>query len=555
MPDLPDQNPPEDQDSSLGQETPLNDLSQPPKPEAPPGREPETPPVSPPFLETPSVEEKPGFVSPPSSEAPSVSGAEKELSFQPGLSSSEVPSSQPPLPGESPPAGEPPPAEPAEVLRFEEESKLGGLKKILLPLFVLILLVGAGFLVVRFLLPRFTQPAEVTLTYWGLWETDVTMKGVIDDWEKDNPHIKISYLRNAKQDYRERLQSALARGEGPDIFRFHNTWVPMLKNELDPVPATVMDATAFEAAFYPVIKTDLRSGTNYMGIPLEIDTLALFYNEAIFQAAGKAPPTTWDELRSLASALTVRDEQGKIKTAGAALGTTANVEHWSDILALMMVQNGVNLSSPTDNLARDALIYFTLFSLTDRVWDNTLPSSTLAFATSKLAMYFGFSWDVFEIQSINPDLAFKVVPAPQLAGTNINWASYWVEGVSSKSKNKEAAWKFLKYLTSSEVMQKLYQAESQTRLFGEPYSRIEMADLIKSDPMVAPFLQQAASAQSWYLASRTYDNGINDKMIKYYEDAVNAVNEGDDPEEVLTTVALGVSQLLSQYGLGSYTAR
>jgi len=44
-------------------------------------------------------------------------------------------------------------------------------------------------------------------------------------------------------------------------------------------------------------------------------------------------------------------------------------------------------------------------------------------------------------------------------------------------------------------------------------------------------------------------------MIKYFEDAVNAVNAGDTSEEALSTAASGVSQLLSQYGLGSYTVR
>ncbi len=505
-----------------------------PLPESPtPEMPPSSPPVEPPPAPFPEVEVMP--------EVPSMVSPQPE--------------STPP----SPPAPEPPPTEPppgkSEILQLEDESRFGSLKKIILPFLVLLLIIGGIIAAIRFGLPRLQKPSEVTLVYWGLWEPDTVMKQVITDWENDHPGIKVNYVRNSKNEYRERLQSALARGEGPDIFRFHNTWIPMLKNELDSVPASVMDASSFEATYYPVARTDLRSGTDYLGIPLEIDTLTLFYNEEVFRAAGKTPPTTWDELRTLASALTVRDEQGEIKTAGAALGLTGNVEHWSDILGLMMLQNGANLAAPTGKLAEDALTYFTLFSRVDRVWNETLPSSMLAFATGKLAMYFGFSWDVFEIKNINPDLEFKVVAAPQLSDTEVNWASYWVEGVSKKSKNQEQAWEFLKYLSSREVMQKLYQAESQTRLFGEPFSRIDMADLIKSDPMAAPFIEQASLAQSWYLASRTFDNGINDRMIKYFEDAVNAVNDGDTSAEALLTASEGVSQLLSQYGLGSYTAR
>jgi hypothetical protein len=44
-------------------------------------------------------------------------------------------------------------------------------------------------------------------------------------------------------------------------------------------------------------------------------------------------------------------------------------------------------------------------------------------------------------------------------------------------------------------------------------------------------------------------------MIKYFEDAVNGVNSGKSSAEALSITAQGVSQLLSQYGLGNYTVR
>jgi multiple sugar transport system substrate-binding protein len=246
--------------------------------------------------------------------------------------------------------------------------------------------------------------------------------------------------------------------------------------------------------------------------------------------------------------LTVRDAAGKIQTAGAALGITSNVDHWSDILGLMLLQNGADPANPTNNLAEDTLTFYTLFSRSDRVWDETLPSSTYYFASGRLAMYFGPSWRVFEIKALNPNLKFRVIPVPQLPGVNLTWASYWVEGVNKKSKYPTEAWEFLKFLSTPEVMQKLYQAQSKLRLFGEPYSRTDMADLLKKEPYVGVFIEQAPKAKSWYLCSRTSDNGINDKIIKYYEDAVNAVNEGASPKEALATVAQGVAQVLSQYG-------
>lgn len=473
-----------------------------------------------------------------------VAGEETPPTEEPSL---EIPTTEMP-PVETPPS-EPP--GPIEAFSVEKKSPLGAVKKIIPLILGLILVIGLVFLIVKIVLPRFQKPTEVTLTYWGLWEPESVMREVIADWNKDHSNVKVNYSMQSKLQYRERVQSALARGEGPDIFRYHVTWLPMLRNQLDPVPTEVMSSSQFEATFYPVAATQLRSGTSYLGIPLGIDTLVLFYNKDIFQTAGKTPPTTWDELRRVALELTTHDERGQIQTAGVALGTTNNIEHWSDILGLMMLQNEADLAYPTGPLAEDALTFYTIFNKTDRVWDMTLPNSTLAFANGKLAMYFGYSWDIFEIKNINPDLEFGVVQSPQLTGTNITWASFWVEGVNNKSESKDEAWEFLKFLASKEALTKLYQAESQLRLFGEPYSRVEMASQAKTNPLISSFVDQAPQAQTWYLCSRTYDNGINDKMIDYFKDAVNAVNANEDVADALATAASGIAQLLSQYGLAT----
>lgn len=434
----------------------------------------------------------------------------------------------------------------------EFSQKRAGLKKILLILAVVLLFGGIAALFLGTILPRLRGISSgAVLTYWGVWEPAEVMEGIISEYQKSHPKVKVNYVQNlgeSAKNYRERLQAAITRGEGPDIFRYHNTWLPMFKDSLALVPSSVMDTTAFESLFYPVAKSDLKNGSGYVGIPLEIDNLALFYNEDIFAAAGKMPPTTWEDFRKLARELTVRDSSGKIQTAGAALGITSNVDHWSEILGLMMLQNGASLSNPNDNRAQDALSYFTVFSRSDRVWEKGLPPSTYYFASGRLAMYFGPSWRIFDIKALNQNLKFKVISVPQLSGTNMTWASYWVEGVSSKSKYLKEAWEFMKYLSQKETMEKLYQSQSHLRLFGEPYSRTDMAELLKSEPFVGTFIQQAPQAKSWYLCSRTFDNGINDLIIKYYEDAVNSVNGGGNVGAALATVAQGVAQVLGRYG-------
>ncbi len=427
----------------------------------------------------------------------------------------------------------------------------GGAKRILGVLILLIVLAGAGFFAFKYLGKFFTGLKSTTITYWGLWENDEVFKSLIAEYKKNHPKIDIVYSKQSPKQYRERLQAAIKRGDGPDIFRFHNTWVPMLKEELTPAGKTGYSVADFQQIFYPVANKDLVVGGKVYGVPLMFDGLALYYNEDLLRAAGVTPPTSWEAFRTAALTLTVKDQTGKIVTAGAALGSTGNIEHFSDILGVMMLQNGADLKNPVGKEAQDALSFYHLFAeKPNNTWDETLDNSILSFANGKVAFIFAPSWQVFNIREINPNLKFQIIPIPQLPGTNVSWASYWVEGVSSKSKFEDESWEFLKFISSKESMISLYTeiTKLKERPFGEPYSRIDLAQTVINDPLVGAYIRQAPAADTFYLASRTFDNGINDHMIKYLEDGVNSLGKGVSIQGALETAAKGFQQVLSQYG-------
>ena len=429
-------------------------------------------------------------------------------------------------------------------------------KIILIILLVIGILVGLFFAAKYFLGNKFPTGSSPDITWWGLWEDETAISTIISEYEAKNPSVKIKYVRQSKEDYRERLTNSLAKGTGPDIFRFHNTWTPMFKNDLDKMPSTIYTFSDFAKDYYPVAVSDLTVGSSLVGIPLEYDGLSLYINEEIFEKNGKSVPKDWNELRRVARELTYKDEMSNITQSGVALGRTENVDHWPEILGLMMLQNGVDLTNPTGKLAEDAIQFYTLFSTVDGVWDSTLPSSTVAFASGKVAMYFAPSWRSFEIRLQNPNLRFKTVPVPQLPKTTANetdvtYASYWAEGVWAKSKNKQAAWDFLKYLSSKENLESFYNEASKTRMFGEPYPRVDMGPLLSEHPIIGSTVNQAKTGQTWFLQSKTWDGptGINSQINKYFEDAINSVISGTDAGKALTTVSDGVFQVLSQYGI------
>ena len=427
------------------------------------------------------------------------------------------------------------------------------LRLILILLLVVAVVVGLIFAAGKFLGKKTVETK--TITWWNLWEDDSIIKPLIQEYEAKNPNVKINYVKQSPQDYRERLASALAKGEGPDIFVFHNTWVPLLARDLDSVPPQVMSSADMAQNYYYVISADLTSQGRILGIPLGYDALTLFINEDLFKEAGLNPPTTWVELRDDAKLLT-KVVDGRIVQSGVALGRTENVDHWQEILALMMIQNGINFTNPDPSLVENSLLFFNIFSKSDKVWDETLPPSTEAFAAGKLAMYFGPSWRAFNIKESNPNLNFRTVPLPQIPKENpdepdISYATYWSQGVWIKSKNKDLAWDFLKFISSRDSLEKMFKQASLVRGFGEAYPRSDMSNLLLEHPILGSVVKLAPDAKSWYLASRTFDGptGINSQLSKYFEDAINALNDNQDSKRASETLIQGIKQVLTQYGL------
>lgn len=419
---------------------------------------------------------------------------------------------------------------------------------------VLSLAIILGFLFWKFgqNIPFFQQQAQkgpISLTYFGLWEEDNLIKPVILEYQKQNPNVVINYVRQSSINYRTRVQTQIREGVGPDVFRIHNSWMPMFASDLAPAPQDVFTLTDYRSLYYPVAQDSLVKNNQILASPMEVDGLALFINEEMLNGIGGKVPTNWQEFIDMATKMTVKDATG-IKTSGAAMGSTGNVDHWPDLLGLLLLQQpGVNLNNVATPQVAEVIRFYTGF-VTDpkrKTWDTNLPSSTQMFASGRLGFYFAPSWRAHELRIANPNLKFKVVPVPQLSDNRVSYASFWAEAVAKNSKNPIEAWKFVKFLTAAPSERLAYQQASQIRLFGEPYSLTSLSGELSNDPIVGAFVKQGSIYKSWYLSSNTFDIGLNDEMIKYWEDGINSTLAGTDPQAALQTVDKGVQAVLDKY--------
>jgi multiple sugar transport system substrate-binding protein len=74
-----------------------------------------------------------------------------------------------------------------------------------------------------------------------------------------------------------------------------------------------------------------------------------------------------------------------------------------------------------------------------------------------------------------------------------------------------------------------------------------MINLLAQDEYLGAIVKQADNFLSLPLVSRTFDNGLNDEIIKYLENAINSTIQGVSYEEAFNTAKKGVDQVINKY--------
>ena len=423
----------------------------------------------------------------------------------------------------------------------------------------------------------------VNLEIWGIKDDSTVYNEIINQYKNINPYAgDIKYRKFSESTYKQELLDALASGNGPDIFMINNAWLPSFQSKIEAAPALLASELDLRNNFPDSVASDFIADKVVYALPLAMDSMVLYYNKDMFNAAGiTEPPKTWQEFDSAVEKLTMVDSVGNIIRAGAAIGTAQNVNMSSDLLSLLMMQHGVQF--PTDKNMRAkfdegvlgpdgtvvqagerALAYYTKFSrVSDSgnvanklyTWNSRQKDSLEAFSEGTVGMMFSYYCRYDDIKSKNPKLNFGVAPVPQFDSNKpITLANYWGYAVS---KNKIAstqtvgqqpsapvtngirtheAWQFLRFLTLKNTGKvKLYNAI--TRNSGEfainfdpaleylkktnlPAARRDLIELQKMDPVLSVFSQGNLIAKNWYQKDP-------DSVVKIMKTTIEAVNRGE----------------------------
>lgn len=315
------------------------------------------------------------------------------------------------------------------------------------------LLIVAALMVVAFAPAANAQSEPIQLTLQG-WSSstaeNVRLQEIVDNWNAANPGIQVTL--DQVPDYDTTLARGLASANPPDIF-----YVDSFRF-LDLVQAGALLAVdeRIEGAddFYPSLRAAFTFNDQFYCPPKDFSTLALQINTQMFEAAGLEPPTTWEELRAAAEALTTDEVAGIVVPADFARWIAFLYQAGGSVTDDEFTQMTIN--SPE---ALEALDFYTGLVL-DGVGQT--PASLgagwpgEAFGQGKAAMAFEGNWIVPYLNDNFPDLDFVSVELPAGPAGRATMAftvCYAIPASGQTPEEQEAAIEFLNYLVSVEGMQ------------------------------------------------------------------------------------------------------
>src|SRR3989338_5449194 len=355
---------------------------------------------------------------------------------------------------------------------------------------------------------------KINLEFWGVYDESDYFTDIIKGYQRLYPSVTVTYIKKTFEDYEKDLISAFAAGRGPDIWAIHNTWLPKHKDKIVPLSPKMMTIQNFKDTFVDAAFQDLVINDQIYGLPLFADTLALYWNKDIFQSSGIAePPQTWDDFVKDVKILTKKDDFGNIIRAGAAIGAAKNINRSTDIMGLLMMQTGTQMTDPQSNRAifnkfvslegqpfaagEEALRFYTDFANPQKevyTWNSEIDYSIDAFYQGKAAMMINYSHHIETIKNKAPYLNFGVATIPQIAGSgsNISYVNYWAPTVFVKSENSGWAWHFIQYMALKDNALKYLEASKR------PTARRDLVDSQKDKVHLGVFARQSLIAKSWY---------------------------------------------------------
>ena len=416
----------------------------------------------------------------------------------------------------------------------------------------------------------------VSLNWWRVGGSKQNFDILLNDYKKIRPNVSVNVSQIREEELESALIQALADGRAPDVVSLPNTWLRGWQHRLAPLPPTLtlpyleltgtfkkeprwvlkeinsLDLKSIKARYVDTVVNDVYFDSKIYGLPLNLDTLLIFYNVDLLTAAQfPEAPKTWNEFKEASQAITKLDKLGRLLQNGAALGTAENIPYSFDIVSALMLQNGtpmmtggsasfqkpISVQGESYSPGLDALRFYTDFANASKEtysWSADQINAREAFAAGKLGFVFGYWRDLPNLKAMAPKIRIGLANFPQIEGSfqTSYYANYFIETVLKQSTHQTEAWDLIQFITTPAEAKKYLESAKQ------PTAQREFVTAQIADEDLGIPAAQVLTAKTWY---RGYDFTSTQSV---FQDMIKQVLVGTPIDQALSAAAERVTQTM-----------
>ncbi|MEV6272375.1 sugar ABC transporter substrate-binding protein [Kribbella sp. NPDC051936] len=360
-------------------------------------------------------------------------------------------------------------------------------------------------------------PATGNLTVWAMGTEGENLPKLIEQFKQANPGVNVTVTPIPWDAAHNKFTTAITANTLPDAAMVGTTWMGEFADlgALDPTPQGIDSSVFFPGA----LDTTKVGGTQY-GVPWYVETRSVYYRKDLAAKAGfSTPPTDWDGLKAMAKAM-----QDK---AGAKYGinlTPGGTGSWQTVMpfawsagASITGDDQKEFTFDTPQL-QEALTYYQSFFTGKLAGTDIPPDNTEAyFVTGKAPIFISGPWMAGSVAKLGgaamkPNIGVFELPANKTSTSFVGGSDFVV---FKSSKNKDSAWKLVKFLSDPKTQAAWYKMSSDLPAVKSAWQDPSIA----GDPLLPVFGKQLETAKAppsvpnWEQVATAFDAEV-EKMVK-----------------------------------------
>jgi multiple sugar transport system substrate-binding protein len=332
---------------------------------------------------------------------------------------------------------------------------------------------------------------EGDISVWAMGTEGDNLDVLADAFMEEFPDISVEVTAVPWDAAHDRIVTAIAGGEVPDVSLIGTTWMGEFATlgGLDPTPESIDPAAFFEGPW----NTTVVDGVSY-GVPWYVETRLIYYRTDLAEEGGfNQAPANWDELTQLAQAAVDGGAEW-----GISLQQPCCIGAWQTFMPFFW-QAGGEIVDEENNFTLDSEACVEALTYYDSFFESGLANPSTSdvpveaqFADGTLGAFISGPWMIGLITDAGADPETWTVAHQPMEESATSFVGGGNLAVFEQSGNKDAAWAFVEYASRPEVQVTWYETVNDLPAVQAAWDDPALAD----DPLLSAFGEQLADAKA-----------------------------------------------------------